>query len=95
VGDVGVGEGTAFITPGDIDFGNNCSFDGFLYAGGSLSLGNNTDFSGLIVAGFIEGIGENSTLDLNPDVIDWDGLAGFEGTEGQEETHLTDWDEVY
>ncbi|MEE8638343.1 MAG: pilus assembly PilX N-terminal domain-containing protein [Candidatus Margulisiibacteriota bacterium] len=95
VGDVGVGEGTAFLTPGDIDFGNNCSFDGFLYAGGTLSLGNNTDFSGLIVAGYVEDIGENSTFDLNPDVIDWDGLVGFEGTEGQEETHLTDWDEVY
>jgi len=95
VADVGVGEGTAFITPGDIDFGNNCSFDGFLYAGGSLSLGNNTDFSGLIVAGYIEDIGENSTLDLNPDVIDWDGLTGFEGTSGVAETHRTDWDEVY
>ncbi len=95
VADVGVGEGTAFITPGDIDFGNNCQFDGFLYAGGSLSLGNNTDFSGLIVAGFIEDIGENSTLDLNPDVIDWDKLTGFEGTSGDAETHCTDWDEVY
>lgn len=95
VGDVGVGEGTAFITPGDIDFGNNITFDGFLYAGGTLTIGNNMDFSGLIVAAEVESIGENSTLDLNPDVIDWDSLMGFEGTEGSEETHLTDWDEVY
>ena len=29
------------------------------------------------------------------DIMDWDGIAGFEGTVGMEETHVTDWDEVY
>lgn len=94
-GSADVGEGTAFITPGDIDIGNNVTFDGFLYAGGTLTIGNNMDFSGLILAGELGDIGENSTLEINPQVIDWDGLTGFEGTEGNEETHVTDWDEVY
>jgi|GEM_PF-864354 len=95
VADVNVGEGTAFITPGKVDFGNNCSFAGFVYAGSILKIGNNMNFEGLIVCADLEDIGENSTFSLNPDIMDWDGIAGFEGTVGNEETHVTDWDEVY
>ena len=94
VADIGIGEGTQFITPGDIDLGNNISYAGFIYAGGTLTLGNNTDFTGLIMASFIDDIGENSTLSLSPLVLDWDSVIGITGG-GVARTDITDWDEVY
>ena len=94
IGDVHVGEGTVFITPGDVTFGNNCSFAGLLYSEGTVIIGNNMDFEGLLLAGNLEDIGENSTFTLNPDVLDWDSILGLGGGE-EAGTEITTWDEVY
>ncbi len=96
IANVGVGEGTQFITPGDIDFGNNVSYAGFIYAGGTLSLGNGTEFYGLIIANYVADIGENSNLSISPFVMDWDSLQGITGGgAGPPKTEITDWDEAY
>jgi len=96
VANVGIGEGTQFITPGDVDFGNNINFAGFIYAGGSLSLGNGTEFYGLIIADHIADIGENSSLSIAPFVMDWDSLQGITGGgAGPPKTEITNWDEAY
>lgn len=96
IANVGIGEGTQFITPGNVDFGNNINYAGFIYAGGELSLGNGTEFYGLIIADHITDIGENSSLSLAPFVMDWNSLQGITGGgAGPPKTEITDWDEAY
>ncbi len=96
VGNVTAGSGTAFITPGNIYTGNSCSFDGFIYAGGSFTGGNNMDFSGLLAANQVT-LGNNATLSVNPAVIDFNSLPGITG--GTDAAlpgmDVTDWGEVY
>jgi hypothetical protein len=89
-----IGEGTIFITPGNVNIGNNCEFAGLIYAGGELTIGNNVEFEGLIIAGHVADIGENSTFQFNPDVVNWDLVIGSGGGGGGR-ADITRWDEIY
>lgn len=97
VSDVNVGQGTIFITPGDVTFGNNIEFYGFLYAGGDfVQTGNNFYFEGNMIIGGDINVDENTTLVLNPDLVSAEDLIGIgEGMEGVETIDVTSWDEVY
>ncbi|MFC1540484.1 hypothetical protein ACFL4J_00420 [Candidatus Margulisiibacteriota bacterium] len=97
VSDVDVGEGTVFITPGDIYFGNNIEYYGLIYCGGDfVQTGNNFYFEGNMIVGGDINVDENTTLVLNPDLVNEEDLVGIVGPE--EATALlevADWDEVY
>ncbi|MFC1540485.1 hypothetical protein ACFL4J_00425 [Candidatus Margulisiibacteriota bacterium] len=97
VSDVDVGEGTIFITPGDIFFGNNIEYYGLIYCGGDfIQTGNNFYFEGNMIVGGDISVGENTTLVLNPDLVNEEDMVGIVGPE--EATALlevADWDEVY
>lgn len=96
VGDVTAGTGTAFITPGNIDAGNSCSFAGFVYAGGSFTSGNGLEFSGLLAADRVT-IGNNAVLSVDPDIMNFDAIPGIVGgIEGSAPgMDVSDWGEVY
>jgi hypothetical protein len=97
VGEVNVGEGTQFITPGDIWFGNNADFYGFIYCGGDfVQTGNNFHFEGNMIVGGDIDIDNNATITLNPDLVDVADIIGVTaGEEGAQNIDLTGWDEVY
>ncbi len=96
VGDVNVGEGTIFITPGDILFGNNVEYYGFIYCGGDFTqTGNNFYFEGNIIVGGDINVDNNTTLVLNPDLVEIDELIGIEAGEGVAKVEITEWDEAY
>ncbi|MFH1683392.1 MAG: pilus assembly PilX N-terminal domain-containing protein [Candidatus Margulisiibacteriota bacterium] len=97
VSDVEVGEGTQFITPGDVTFGNNIEFYGFLYVGGDfIQTGNNFYFEGNMIIGGDINVDENTTLILNPDLVDPGDIEGLTGDESGPETfEITEWEEVY
>ncbi|MFH1347336.1 MAG: pilus assembly PilX N-terminal domain-containing protein [Candidatus Margulisiibacteriota bacterium] len=97
VSDVDVGDGTQFITPGDITFGNNIEYYGFIYCGGDFTqTGNNCYFEGNMIVGGDINVDENTTLILNPDLVDTGDIIGVSGGEAGEETfEVTGWDEVY
>ncbi|MBN2057501.1 MAG: hypothetical protein JW782_01720 [Candidatus Saganbacteria bacterium] len=96
VGEVEVGEGTSFLTPGDINFGNNIEFYGFIFCEGNFTqTGNNFYFEGNMIVGGDIMVDNNSTLVLNPYLVDVDALEGVGGTEGEETIDMTGWDEVY
>jgi len=97
-GDVSVGEGTVFITPGDIDFGNNIEYYGFIFCGGDfIQTGNNFYFEGNIIVGGDISVDENSTLKLNPTLVDASELTGItSGGSSTESTSLdSSWEEVF
>ena len=79
VSDLVAGTGTAFISPGNVSFGQNATFDGLIYAGGTLTLGQNTNFNGLIVANRVDSIGQNSTFTIGPSEMNYDNITGLEG----------------
>jgi predicted acyltransferase (DUF342 family) len=97
VSDVDVGEGTVFITPGDIYFGNNIEYYGLIYAGGDfVQTGNNFYFEGNMIIGGDINVDENTTLVLNSGLVNEEDMVGIVGP--SEETayfDLTNWDEVY
>ncbi|MEA3492763.1 MAG: hypothetical protein U9R38_00035 [Candidatus Margulisiibacteriota bacterium] len=94
--EISAGEGTSFITSGDIDIGNNIDFNGLLFCEGTLILGNNTDFDGNIIAGFVDSIGENSDINLSPELVDQTLIPGLESGSGTAEaTDIETWDEIY
>ncbi|MFC1540486.1 hypothetical protein ACFL4J_00430 [Candidatus Margulisiibacteriota bacterium] len=96
VGDVDVGEGTVFLTAGDVTFGNNIDFTGVLYADGDFTqTGNNFYFEGnIIVAGDIN-VDNNTTLVLNPDVVDTEDLDMITTEVTEESFEVESWDEAY
>lgn len=98
VGDVTVGEGTVFMTPGDMDFGNNIEYYGFIYCGGDFTqTGNNFYFEGNIIVGGDIDVDNNCTLQINPDLVSPDELVGLSsGTGGGDvELEIPDWDLVF
>ena len=97
VGTVEVGEGTQFITPGNISFGNNIEYYGFIYCGGDIvQTGNNFYFEGNMIVGGDINVDNNTTLILNPDLVDPADIIGVgEGMEGEESFTVTRWEEVY
>lgn len=93
-GDVNFREGNAFITAGNIKFGNNAWFNGLLFCEGSLYFGNNNEYEGNMIAGYVDQIGSYSHLVLNP------GLVGYEEMPGLDPgpikpTDIEMWDEIY
>lgn len=97
VSDVNVGDGSAFITPGDIIAKNNLNFSGFIYAGGTLSIKNNMTFSGLMVAKTLD-VGNNSNLTVNPSSMDFNAIPGISGgTAGTSSGSMgiSGWGEIY
>jgi predicted acyltransferase (DUF342 family) len=97
VSDVDVGEGTVFITPGDVTFGNNVEFYGFIYAGGDFTqTGNNFYFEGNMMVGGDINVDENTTLVLNPDLVNEEDMVGIIGPdESMFSFDVVGWDEVY
>jgi hypothetical protein len=96
IGAVSIGSGTSFISPGDIDIGNNVDFSGLLFCEGTLTMGNNMVFEGNIIAGYVDSIGNESSLTLNPDLVDPDAIVGLKSGLGTDEaTDIETWDEVY
>ena len=102
VGEVTVGDGTIFITPGDVDFGNNIEYYGFLYVGGDfVQTGNNFYYEGNIIVEGSLTVDNNTTMQLNPDLFDIEDLIGITGggsgggVSGEAFVDITGWDEVY
>lgn len=97
VSDVDVGQGTQFITPGDVSFGNNIEFYGFLYCGGDfVQTGQNLYFEGNMIVGGDLNVDENTTLVLNDTLVDPGDIVGVSsGTGSAESFEVTGWDEVY
>jgi acetyltransferase-like isoleucine patch superfamily enzyme len=94
------GYGTAFITPGSIDFGNSPAsaasvFEGYMYAGGTIHIGNNMEFAGLMTCNNAI-IGNGSTLTLDQSAVNSD-LPGIitGGISGAGEFAGDDWVEFY
>jgi predicted acyltransferase (DUF342 family) len=98
VSDINVGEGTVFITPGDISFGNNIEFYGFIFAGGDfIQTGNNFYFEGNILVGGDIGIDNNATLKLNTALADMGLLIGIGTTVTADagQINISNWGEVF
>jgi cytoskeletal protein CcmA (bactofilin family) len=97
VSDVDVGEGTVFITPGDITFGNNIEYYGFIFCGGDfVQTGTNFYFEGNMMVGGDINVDENTTLVLNPDLVNEEDLVGIVGpAEATALLEVSAWDEVY
>ncbi len=91
---VGIGEGTIFLTPGDIDIGNGADFSGgLLFGEGEVSIGNDADLTAGIIGTNIV-IGNNSTINYAENVIEADSITGLGGSEG--ETYIvSEWTDVY
>jgi hypothetical protein len=95
-GDVNIGEGTIFITPGDVTFGNNIEYYGFLYCGGDFTqTGNNFYFEGNMIVGGDINVDNNTTLVLNDDLVEIEDLVGITTGSTEESFEVAEWDEVY
>lgn len=97
VSDVNVGDGSAFITPGDITAKNNLNFSGFMYSGGTLSIKNNMTLSGLVVANTLN-VGNNSNLTVDPSSMNFNAIPGITGgTAGTSSGNMgiSSWGEIY
>ncbi|MBU0686859.1 MAG: hypothetical protein KKB81_03285 [Candidatus Margulisbacteria bacterium] len=92
-GSVVVGEGTVFLTPGDVDLSNNSSVYGFIFAEGTVTITNNAVFEGIIIAGDID-VENNASITYVADVVDIDSIVGVTGSEGFIVT-ISEWSELY
>lgn len=94
---VTTGSGTSFISPGDVNLGNNNTIAGFVYSGATLTVGNLNNISGNIMANYVDTIGNNTTLTLQPGLVNVAGLPGMTGGGGAGggTSEVTTWDETY
>jgi UDP-3-O-[3-hydroxymyristoyl] glucosamine N-acyltransferase len=94
LGLVVVGQGTTFLTPGNVTIGNTCSFSGLIFSEGTVSIGNSCNLTGSIVASSVSSIGNNSVITYNPNLVDIDIIHGVSGGELGGEIQVS-WQEVY
>jgi hypothetical protein len=97
VGDVDVGEGTVFLTAGDVSFGNNIEFYGVLYVEGDfVQTGTNFYFEGNMIVGGDINVDNNTILVLNDNLADEEDLAAITiGGTTEESFEVVSWDEAY